>query len=86
MTISRWATQYAIIDYTPTSVAETYFVRRWIYEHREFLHNVQVNDKTFTFKAINCVIGEFDRALDIYKAEDLHLKEMEEYFNEHYEH
>lgn len=83
MTISIWATQYAIIDYTPSSDAETYFVRRWIFGHRELLHNVQVNGNTFTFKAINAVIGEFERALDIFKQEDLHLQEMEAYFNEH---
>lgn len=83
MTISRWATQYAIIDYTPSSDAETYFVRRWIFDRRELLHNVQVNGNTFTFKAINSVIGEFERALDLFKEEDLHLQEMEAYFNEH---
>lgn len=83
MTISRWATQYAIIDYTPTSEAETDFVRCWISEHRECLHNVKVNEKTFTFKAINSVIGDFERDLNMYKEEDLHLQEMEAYFNEH---
>lgn len=83
MTISRWATQYAIIDYTPTSEAETDFVRRWIFEHRELLHNVKVNEKTFTFKAINSVIGDFERELDLYKKEDARLQEMEAYFNEH---
>lgn len=83
MNISRWATQYAIIDYTPGSDAEKYFVRRWIFDHRELLHNVQVNGNTFTFKAINSVIGEFERALDMFKQEDLHLQEMEAYFNEH---
>lgn len=83
MTISRWATQFAIIDYTPSSEAETYFVRRWIFDHRELLHNVRVNEKIFTFKAINSVIGDFDRALDMFKQEDLHLQEMEAYFNEH---
>lgn len=83
MIISRWATQYAIIDHTPTSEAETDFVRRWIFDHRDLLHNVQVNEKTFTFKAINSVIGGFERDLDMYKKEDLHLQEMEAYFNEH---
>ena len=83
MTISRWATQYAIIDYTPSSEAEADFVLRWIFDHREFLHNVKVNEKTFTFKAINSVIGDFERELDLYKEEDVHLQEMEAYFNEH---
>ena len=83
MTISRWATQYAIIDYTASSEAEKYFVKRWIFEHREILHNVQVNGDTFTFKAINSAIGDFERALDLFKEEDLHLQEMEAYFNEH---
>lgn len=83
MTISRWATQYAIIDYTPSSEAEKDFVRRCIFEHRELLHNVQVNGDTFTFKAINSVIGDFERDLDMYKEEDLNLQEMEAYFNEH---
>ena len=83
MTISRWATQYAIIDYTPGSEAEIDFVRRWIYDHGEFLHNVKVNEKTFTFKAINSVVAHFERDLDRYKKEDLHLQEMEAYFSEH---
>ena len=83
MTISRWATQYAIIDYTPGTDAEEDFVRRWIFDHRDLLHNVQVNEKTFTFKAINSVIGDFERDLDMFKEEDLHLQEMEAYFNEH---
>lgn len=83
MTISRWATQYAIIDYTPSSEAEKVFVKRWIFEHREILHNVQVSGDTFTFKAINSAIGDFERALDLFKEEDLHLQEMEAYFNEH---
>ena len=71
MNISRWAKQYAIIDYTPGSEAETEFVRRWIFDHRDLLHNVQVNEKTFTFKAINSVIGDFERDLDMFKEEDL---------------
>lgn len=83
MTISRWATQYSIIDYTTGNKAEENFVRRWIYEHRQFLHNVQVNGSTFTFKAINAVIADFDRAIDVYKKEDIMLQEMEAYFNEH---
>ena len=83
MNISRWATQYVIIDYTPGSEAEADFVRRWIFYHRELLYNVQTNDRTFTFKAINAVIGEFQRALDMFKEEDLPLQEMEAYFNEH---
>lgn len=83
MTISRWATQYAIIDYTPNSAAETDFVRRWIFENRDVVHNVKTNGRTYTFKAINSVIGEFERVLYAFKVEDLHLQEMEEYFNEH---
>lgn len=83
MTLSRWAKAYGIIDYTPNSKPEEDFVRRWIFDHRELLHNVQTNDRTFTFKAINVVIGEFNRALDMFKEEDLHLQEMEVYFNEH---
>ena len=83
MNISRWAIQYAIIDYTPSSEAEADFVRRWIFENRDLLHNVRVNEKTFTFKATNFVIGYFERDLYRYKEEDLHLQEMEAYFNEH---
>lgn len=83
MNIHRWAIQYAIIDYTPGSEPETDFVRRWIFDHRELLHNVQVNGSTYSFKAINAVIGEFQRAMDTFKEEDLHLQEMEAYFNEH---
>lgn len=83
MTIHRWAIQYAIIDYTPGSEAEEDFARRWIFEHRDLLHNVQVNGSTYTFKAINSVIGDFQRELDMFKEEDLHLQEMEAYFNEH---
>lgn len=83
MTLSRWAKAYGIIDYTPDSKAEEDYVRCWIFDHRELLHNVQTNDRTFTFKAINAVIGEFQRALDMFKEEDLHLQEMEAYFNEH---
>ena len=83
MTISRWATQYAIIDYTTSSEAEEDFVRNWIYDHSDLLHNVQVNEKTYTFKVINSVIGDFERDLDMFIEEDLHLQEMEAYFNEH---
>ena len=83
MNISRWATQYAIIDYTPGSEAEEDFARRWIFEHRDLLHNVHVNGSTITFKAINSVIGDFERELDTFKEEDLMLQEMEAYFNEH---
>lgn len=83
MMLSRWAKAYGIIDYTPNSKAEEDYVRRWIFEHRELLHNVQTNDRTFTFKAINAVIGEFNRAIDMFIEEDLHLQEMEAYFNEH---
>lgn len=83
MTLSRWAKAYGIIDYTPDSKAEEDFVRRWIFDHRELLHNVQTYDKTFTFNAINAVIGDFNRAIEMFKQEDLHLQEMEAYFNEH---
>ena len=83
MNISRWATQYAIIDYTPSSEADSDFVQRWIFEHWEILHNVKVNEKTYTFTAINSLIGDFERELDMFKKEDLHLQEMEAYFNEH---
>ena len=82
MNISRWASQYSIIDYTPSSEAEIDFVRRWIFDHRDLLHNVQVNEKTYTFKAINSVIGHFEHDLYMFKEEDLHLQEMEAYFND----
>lgn len=83
MNISRWAKQYAVIDYTPGSEAETDFVRRWIFDHKKLLNHVQVNEKTLSFLARNSVIGEFERDLYMFRVEDLHLQEMEAYFNEH---
>lgn len=83
MTIYRWGAQYNIIDYTPKNSAEEDFVLAWMRDNREVLHDVQIQAGTYTFKAINAVIAEFDRVLTRYKVEDLHLQQMEAYFNEH---
>lgn len=83
MTLVRWSRQYNIIDCTPARGAEEAFVRQWIHENRFVLHDVRVYGNTYTFKAINTVIGEFERDLYVFHSDDVRLQEMEEYFNEH---
>lgn len=83
MTIGRWSRQYNIIDYTPANDFENDFVRRWIDEHDEILHDVHVDNGTYTFRAINSVIAGFENELYEFYSGDSHLQEMEAYFNEH---
>lgn len=87
MTLNRWSKQVAVIDYTAKSVAESDFVDCWLklngrYRESERSETVTGGMK-YTVSLHNYQVARFMHDLEEYHAEDVHLQEMEVYFNEH---